>query len=95
LASGEREHIDQAQRAQERVYHRGAQPREFQPGEKVLLLIPTTESKFLATWHGPYDIVESVGDVNYKVRQPGRRKPLQLYHVNLLKTCHTHTRHCA
>ena len=68
-----REHM-----AQERVYNRGAQPQEFQPGEKVLVLIPTMESKFLAMWHGPYDIVERVGDVNYKVRQPGRRKPLQL-----------------
>lgn len=70
-----REHMAQAQCAQERVYNRGAQRREFQSGE-VLVLIPTTESKFLVMWHGPYDIVEQVGDVNYKVRQPGRRKPL-------------------
>ena len=26
-----------------------------------------------------------VGEVNYRVRQPGRRKPTQLYHINLLK----------
>ena len=26
-----------------------------------------------------------MGEVNYRVRQPGRRKPTQLYHVNLLK----------
>lgn len=85
-----REHMAQAQHAQERVYNRGAQPREFQPDEKVLVLIPTTESKFLATWHGPYAIVEQVGKVNYKVRKPGRRKPLQFYHVNLLKKWHAH-----
>lgn len=54
-----REHMAQAQHAQEHVYNQGAQPREFHPGEVVLVLIPTTESKFLATWHGPYDIVES------------------------------------
>jgi transposase InsO family protein len=53
-----REHMAQAQRAQERVNNRCVQPREFQPGEKVLVLIPTRESTFLATWHGPYDIVE-------------------------------------
>ena len=31
------------------------------------------------------EVVEAVGPVNYKVRQPGRRKPTQVYHVNLLK----------
>jgi hypothetical protein len=80
-----REHMAQVQRAQERVYNLGAQPREFHPGEKVLVLISTMESKFLATWHGSYDIVERVGDVNYNVPQTGRRKPVQLYDVNLLK----------
>lgn len=29
------------------------------------MLIPTTESKLLAKWNGPYDIVEQVGNVNY------------------------------
>ena len=83
-----REHLRQAQQAQARVYNRGAQVREFRPGEKVLVLIPTTECKFLAKWQGPYEIVEKVSTVNYKVRQLGRRKPLQVYHVNLLKKWH-------
>lgn len=26
-----------------------------------------------------------MGEVNYNVRQPGKRKPYQVYHVNLLK----------
>ena len=30
-------------------------------------------------------MVDRVGEVNYRVRQPGRRKPTQLYHVNLLQ----------
>jgi hypothetical protein len=30
-------------------------------------------------------VVERVGEVNYRVRQPGRRKPTQLYHVDILK----------
>jgi hypothetical protein len=71
-----------------------AQPREFQPGEKVLVLIPTAESKFLAMWHVPHDIVERVGDDNYKVLQTGQRKPLQLYHVNLLKKWHAREALC-
>ena len=80
-----REHMEKAQRAQSRVYNRGATLRSFEVGEKVLVLVPTSECKFLAKWKGPYEIVEKVGAVNYKVRQPGRRKGTQLYHVNILK----------
>ena len=80
-----RDHLRQAQQAQARVYNRGAQLRLFRPGDLVMVLIPTSECKFLAKWQGPYEVMEQVGSVNYRVRQPGRRKPTQLYHVNLLK----------
>uniref|UniRef100_A0A8C5PLJ4 ribonuclease H n=1 Tax=Leptobrachium leishanense TaxID=445787 RepID=A0A8C5PLJ4_9ANUR len=80
-----REHMEQAQEAQRRVYNRGAKMRSFNPGDKVLVLVPTAESKFLAKWQGPYEIVEKKSEVNYKVLQPGRRKTEQIYHINLLK----------
>ncbi|KAJ8354155.1 hypothetical protein SKAU_G00217220 [Synaphobranchus kaupii] len=79
------EHMAEAQTAQVRVYNRGAQPREFAPGEKVLVLVPTSECKFLAKWNGPYEVIEKEGTVNYRVRQPRRRPPTKVYHVNLLK----------
>ncbi|KAJ8368734.1 hypothetical protein SKAU_G00087620 [Synaphobranchus kaupii] len=79
-----REHMAEAQTAQARVYNRGVQPREFAPGDKVLVLVPTSECKFLAKWNGPYEVIEKVGTVNYRVRQPGRRPPTKVYHVNLL-----------
>ncbi|KAI2665215.1 Retrovirus-related Pol polyprotein from transposon 17.6 [Labeo rohita] len=80
-----REHLVKAQQAQQRHYNRAAHPREFQPGERVMVLVPTSACKFLAKWQGPYTILEKIGTVNYKVRQPGRRQPEQIYHVNLLK----------
>ena len=80
-----RDHLQQAQQAQAWVYNRGAQLRTFHPGDLVLVLVPTAECKFLAKWQGPYEVVERVGEVNYRVRQPGRRKPTQLYHINILK----------
>ncbi|KAI7799815.1 hypothetical protein IRJ41_012432 [Triplophysa rosa] len=80
-----KEHLVEAQRAQKRWYDRPAQPREFQPGDRVLVLTPTATSKFLASWKGPYTVVEKVGPVNYRVHQPGQRREEQLYHVNLLK----------
>ena len=83
-----REHMEKAQRDQSRVYNRGAVVREFQVGEKVLVLVPSNECKFLARWQGPYEVIEKVGPVNYKVRQPGRQKGQQIYHVNILKKWH-------
>lgn len=80
-----KEHMRQALESQAWLYNRGAQVREFQKGDKVLVLIPTQECKFLAKWHGPYEVVERVSPVNYKVRQVGRRQSTQTYHVNLLK----------
>uniref|UniRef100_A0A9J7WVP0 ribonuclease H n=1 Tax=Cyprinus carpio carpio TaxID=630221 RepID=A0A9J7WVP0_CYPCA len=80
-----REHLAAAQEAQRRRYDRAAQPREFQPGDYVLILVPTAACKFLAKWQGPYIIAEKVGPMTYRVRQPGRRKESQLYHINLLK----------
>ncbi|KAL6458115.1 hypothetical protein MHYP_G00333450 [Metynnis hypsauchen] len=67
-----REHMEEAQRAQQRAYNRPTQPREFQPGDRVLVMVPTTTCKFLATWQGPYTVREKVGPVNYRLDQPGR-----------------------
>ncbi len=80
-----REHLAKAQQAQQCHYDRAAQPREFQTGDRVMVLVPTAACKFLATWKGPYTVVERIGPVTYRVRQPGRRNPEQLYHINLLK----------
>uniref|UniRef100_A0A9J8AZR1 Integrase catalytic domain-containing protein n=1 Tax=Cyprinus carpio carpio TaxID=630221 RepID=A0A9J8AZR1_CYPCA len=83
-----RERVDRVMplvRAQQRHYDRAAQPREFQPGDHVLVLVPNAACKFLATWQGPYTMTEKVGPVTYRVRQPGRRRESQLYHINLLK----------
>ncbi|KAL1282699.1 hypothetical protein QQF64_001502 [Cirrhinus molitorella] len=80
-----REHLTKAQQAQQCQYNRAAQPREFQPGDRVMVLVPTAACKFLATWQGPYTVLEKIGPVNYHLRQTGRRRETQLYHVNLLK----------
>ncbi|KAI2647401.1 Retrovirus-related Pol polyprotein from transposon 17.6 [Labeo rohita] len=50
-----------------------------------MVLVPTSACKFLATWQGPYTVIERVGPVMYRLRQPGRRREEQLYHINLLK----------
>lgn len=56
-----REHMAHAQDAQQHVISRNAQPGEFHSRERVLMLILTKESKLLATWLGPYEVIEKVG----------------------------------
>uniref|UniRef100_A0A8C5Q3B7 Integrase catalytic domain-containing protein n=1 Tax=Leptobrachium leishanense TaxID=445787 RepID=A0A8C5Q3B7_9ANUR len=80
-----RDYMRKAQEAQRYSYNKNARVRVFQPGDRVLVLVPTVENKFLATWQGPYEVMGKIGEVNYKVSQPGRRKPEQTYHINLLK----------
>ncbi|KAK3783840.1 hypothetical protein RRG08_031681 [Elysia crispata] len=47
-----------------------------------LVLLPTDANKLLVQWKGPYDIINSVGLNDYKVKISGKEKTL---HANLLK----------
>lgn len=58
-------------------------PRSFQPGQRVLLLLPSTRSKLLMGWQGPYEVLEWVGDMDYHIRVPCQGR--HLYHIDLFK----------
>ena len=59
--------------------------RQFQPGDFVLLLLPTDNNKLVMQWKGPFEVVEAVGPVDYKIDINGKVK---LMHANLLKKYH-------
>ena len=59
-------------------------PGSFELGEDVVVLLPTSASKLLAQWQGPYKIVQKVGRLNYKVDGNNKKKRKQVLHVNLL-----------
>lgn len=80
-----RDHMEAAQRNQKVWYDRKARERVFHPGQKVLLLLPTSESKLLTKWNGPYEVSKRVGGVTYELFMPEKRKKYQTFHVNLLK----------
>uniref|UniRef100_A0AAQ4PUN6 ribonuclease H n=1 Tax=Gasterosteus aculeatus aculeatus TaxID=481459 RepID=A0AAQ4PUN6_GASAC len=80
-----RENLLQAQERQQRLYNRGAKLRQFTPGEKVLVLLPSSSSKLLAKWQGPFVVTRRVGDVDYEVVRSDRGGATQIYHLNLLK----------
>lgn len=77
--------LQQAQWQQKEKYDKQAKQREFQLGQKVLVLLPTSTSKLLTQWQGPFKITRRVGSVDYKVYRPGHLRTKQIYHVNLLR----------
>ena len=57
-------------------------------GDEVLVLLPTKENKLQLQWSGPYQITRRVTPVDYKVKRPGCRQEMKVYHANLLKKWH-------
>ena len=74
----------QLQKAQDKgkhYYDRKTRVRKFQPGEKVLVLLPTDHIKLLMQWKGPFEVSSVVGLNDYGVKVKGKEK---VYHANLL-----------
>ena len=68
-----------------RWYDSRALSRSFEPGDKVLVLLPIPGNPLQAKYQGPYTILSKVGEVDYWVELPDKRKSSRLLHVNLLK----------
>ena len=62
--------------------------RRFTVGDQVLLLLPEKHNKLQLCWQGPYQVLEKVGEADYRIRLKGRDK---LFHANLLKRYVTRT----
>ena len=76
------EELQKAQQKGKHYYDRKTKVRKFQPGDKVLVLLPTDHNKLLMQWKGPYEVSAVVGINDYKVRVKDK---LKVYHSNLLK----------
>ena len=66
-------------------FDKKAKPRTFSPGDKVLLLLPVKHNKLEMSWQGPFEVLERVGECDYRVQRGDKSK---LYHANLLKKFH-------
>ena len=72
-------------------YDKGARERSFQPGDQVLVLLPTSSSKLTAQWHGPYRVDKRMGKVNYRITMHDRKKKQVVFHINMLQRWHKPT----
>ena len=82
------ENMAKAQQQQKRWYDKTARSREFEPGEKVLLLLPTSTNKLKAKWQGPYTVTKRLGTVNYEIDMKDKGKRFRVFHINLLRKWH-------
>ncbi len=80
-----RENMEEAQRSQKQWYDKQASSRQFEPGDEVLLLLPSSSNALEAKWLGPYTVTRKVGPVDYEIEMPDRRQKNKVFHVNLLK----------
>ena len=67
---------------QKAFYDKRARSRKFDVGDKVLLLLPSESNKVLLQWNGPYEVLEVVNKMNYKINVKG---VVNTYPANMLK----------
>ena len=46
----------------------------------MLLLLPTNANKLLMLWKSPYEVLEKVGELDYKIKIKGKVK---MFHIGL------------
>jgi len=66
------------------AFNKNKSLRELEVGSKILMRIPGLQGSLEASWEGPYDVVEKLSRVNYKVRREGGDKK-KLVHINNTK----------
>ncbi len=69
----------------EEAYNRGKIVRTFEVGNRILCRIPGMIAKLQDSWEGPYEVLERLGPVNYKVREEGEKQRTKVIHVNNAK----------
>ena len=79
------ENLKVAQGKMKEWYDRRAAVRSLEVGDEVLALLPVQGKPLAARYSGPYEIVKQVGELDFLIKTPDRRKPTQLCHINMLK----------
>uniref|UniRef100_A0A669BX09 Gypsy retrotransposon integrase-like protein 1 n=1 Tax=Oreochromis niloticus TaxID=8128 RepID=A0A669BX09_ORENI len=84
-----RENLTHTQAKMKARYDKKAVCRSFQPGEKVLVLLPVVGSSLQAQFAGPYVVEQKLSDNNYVIQTPDRRRKSRVCHINMLKSYHS------
>ena len=77
-----RNSLEKAQGVYKQYYDRKGRNRKFSVGQNLLVLLPTELNKLTLQWKGPYEIIEVINKMDYKISIKGKTK---IYYANLLK----------
>ena len=50
-----------------------------------MVLLPTSSSKLLAKWQGPYPVLRKLGPVTYEIAMFDHGKRKRVLHINMLR----------
>ncbi len=77
-----KESLQNSQVRYKKYFDKKTKERNFQPGEDVLVLLPTNNNKLLMQWKGPYKVEKIVNKNDYVITIGSKSK---VYHANLLR----------
>lgn len=77
-------HLTDAKTRQKTWYDQSTQERSFDPGQQVLVMLPSHKSKQLVKLQGPYVVRRKLGPT-YEVAMPGQDHAIWVLHINFLK----------
>jgi len=89
-------HLNQAQQRMKMYADKKRRGVEFQQGDKVFLKIQPyrmktsakkLNQKLSARFYGPFEVLERIGKVAYKLKLPNSTRVHPVFHVSLLKKC--------
>lgn len=80
-----RENLSQAQLKMKRRFDKKSESREFQHGDKVLVLLPLPGSSLQSKFSGPYVVERKISDTDYVIGTPDRKRKTRVCHVNMIK----------
>ena len=81
-----KDHLGKAQTKMKIWYEHKAKDRKYSHGDKVMALLPEPHKNLLAQYSEPYTILQKVGNLDYIISTPHRRR---YTHVNMLKPYYT------
>ena len=81
-----RERSKEASAVRKKAFDKKAVNRTLSKGDRVWCRIPGMTKKLKESWHGPYEVVEAVSRVDYRVQL--KRGRCKILHINNMKLFH-------
>ncbi len=80
-----RESLSSAQSKMKQNFDKKTVMRSFQPGDRVLVLLPVVGSELQTKFSSPYVIDSKISETNYVIQTPDRKRKTRVCHINMPK----------